>query len=219
MPANIYKNKDGQRVPGVTTVIGSNLGWGKNQLMYWAWKEGIEGRDYKETRDRAADVGTMAHAMIEADIKGIDNPIVHVANQYFTDPNVDESMLQKAENGFAAWLEWKELFKFNPLFAEKLLVSEAHQFGGQIDIAAVQNNTSIIDIKTSNNIYAAHKIQLAAYQQLWDENFPDDPCRNVYLLQISKDNADFAYHSYSDLSGAWEVFKHLRAIHGKEKQL
>jgi hypothetical protein len=45
MPLYIYKTKDGLRVPGVTTVIGGNLGWNKQALMYWAWNEGIEGRN------------------------------------------------------------------------------------------------------------------------------------------------------------------------------
>jgi len=62
MPANIYKNAQGKRIPGVTTVI-SNLGWSKGGLMHWAWEQGINGIDYKETRDKAADTGTIAHAM------------------------------------------------------------------------------------------------------------------------------------------------------------
>ena len=70
MPANIYKNKAGERIPGVTTVIGSNLGWSKGGLMHWAWEQGINGLDYRETRDAAANTGTIAHKMVEYEIKG-----------------------------------------------------------------------------------------------------------------------------------------------------
>ena len=70
MPTADYKNAKGVRIPGNTTVINGNLGWSKNGLMYWAWEQGRNGKDFRQSRDDAADAGTLAHALIEADIKG-----------------------------------------------------------------------------------------------------------------------------------------------------
>ena len=53
MATRVYKTQDGVRVPSVTTVISRFKEAGA--LMYWAWNEGKEGRDYRETRDAAAD--------------------------------------------------------------------------------------------------------------------------------------------------------------------
>jgi len=214
MPANIYKNKDGQRVPGVTTVIGSNLGWSKGGLMHWAWQQGIDGLDYKATRDTAADTGTIAHAMVENEVKGIK----------FDWPSLGQSMggnpeqIKQAENAFSAFVEWKELVKFELIQSEHLLVSEKYQFGGQIDIAGIQSKRSIIDIKTSNAVYEDHKIQIAAYGKLWEENYPDQPIEAYYILQLGKDGS-FAYHYYPELDNAFRAFVLLRELHDLKKKL
>ncbi len=45
MPQLIYRTADGTQVPGVTTVLGSSLGWKTPGLIHWAWKLGTEGKD------------------------------------------------------------------------------------------------------------------------------------------------------------------------------
>ena len=62
MPTQIYKTKDGKRVPSVTTITGRFKESGG--LIWWAWDLGIQGIDYRKVRDSAADAGTLAHAMI-----------------------------------------------------------------------------------------------------------------------------------------------------------
>ncbi len=213
MPANIYKNKDGKRVPGVTTVIG-NLGWSKGGLMHWAWQQGIDGLDFRDTRDKAADIGTVAHAMVEAHLKDSD------WRQLVDTRNVDGPMMEQADAAYRAFNEWAEGAKFRLLKSEHLLVSEDHQFGGQIDIAGIQGRRAIIDLKTSNAVYEDHKIQIAAYSELWNENYPEEPIEAHYILQIGKDGG-FTYYSLPDsvIAAGWEAFKHLRALHGLRKQL
>ena len=44
---------DGEKVPGVTTVLSRFKESGA--LMYWAWKQGTEGKDFRETKQAAAD--------------------------------------------------------------------------------------------------------------------------------------------------------------------
>ena len=213
MPANIYKNKDGKRIPGVTTVIG-NLGWSKGGLMHWAWMEGIEGRDYKATRDKAADTGTIAHAMVEAQLKDISwRELVDLRG-------VEGEQIKQAEAAYNAFLEWANGAKFRLLKSEHLLVSELYQFGGQIDVAGIQGRRAIIDLKTSNAVYEDHKIQIAAYSNLWDENYPDEPIEAHYILQLGKDGG-FTYYMLPDsvIESGWEAFKHLRALHDLKKRL
>jgi hypothetical protein len=74
MPTQIYKNAKGEIIPGNTTVISQNLGWSKGGLMYWAWQQGRDGKDFRQARDEAADAGTLAHEMIERDIKDLAPP-------------------------------------------------------------------------------------------------------------------------------------------------
>ena len=209
MPMIIYKNKEGKRLSGVTTIIGSNLGWNTQPLMYWAWQEGIEGRNFRDTSQKAADIGTIAHAMIEANLKGKDFDTI----QY------EKEMIDKAETAYQAWLEWKNLVDFQLLDSEKSLVSEKYQFGGTIDVAVIKKVTAIVDLKTSKAVYSDHKIQVAAYGRLWNENYPDNPIQAYYILQLGKEDGSFHYHYWPNLDKAWDVFSALLKIHNLKKEV
>lgn len=208
-----YRDSEGNRLPGVTTVIGSNLGWSKNALMYWAWKEGMEGRDYKDTSSRAADIGTIAHAMVEADLKQVADWRQLVDMRGVTQEQVDQ-----AENAYLAWLQWRQGVNFELTASEHALVSETYGYGGTIDVAAVRNELALVDIKTSKDIYADHKIQLAAYAQLWNETYPDSPVRAAYLIRLGKDGS-FSDHYLPDLSKAWEAFVLLLQLHRLKREV
>src|SRR5262245_51951473 len=67
MVSHIYRNKMGRRLPSVTTILSRFKDSGA--LIHWAWSEGIEGRDYRETRSKAAVAGSLAHQMVEARLR------------------------------------------------------------------------------------------------------------------------------------------------------
>ncbi len=209
MPTQIYKTADGKRVPGTTTIISGNLGWNKQPLMYWAWSEGIEGRNYRETSQEAAGIGTVAHAMIEADLKG----------KKYDSSTIPADMLSKAENAYLAWLEWKDVVGFELLGSELSLVSEKYRYGGCIDIAAIKKVPCIVDLKTSGGVYADHLIQISAYGQLYNEHHPAALIQGYYLLRLGKEDASFHYHYWPALPEAWEAFKCLLTLHGLKKLL
>ena len=209
MPLISYKNKAGKRLSGVTTIISGNLGWNTQPLMYWAWQEGIEGRNFRDTAETAASIGTIAHAMIEHDIKG----------KEFDTSKYDKELIDKAETSFLAWLEWKDLVAFSPLETEKSLVSEKWQFGGTIDVAAVKKQTCIVDLKTSNGVYPDHRIQVSAYGKLWQENYPDNPIQSYYILQLGKEDGSFHYHYWPSLENEWEAFKACLVLHNLKKKI
>src|SRR5215467_3652426 len=124
MPTIDYRI-DGVRVPGVTTVIGTSLGWNKGALMHWAWSEGKEGRHYRDTQQAAADAGTLAHAMVEAHIQGV--PLVPPPG------TVDVETARLAYLSFDAFREWFDQSRIDLVETEMHLVSAAHRFGGTPD--------------------------------------------------------------------------------------
>jgi len=212
MPAIDYRTKKGGRVSGVTTIISGNLAWNKQALMYWAWNEGKEGRDFRKTRDAAADVGMIAHAMVEGDLKG---------KPYKPAVGIDKSIIDKAENAYLAYLEFKDVVGLKMIESEKSMVSEEFKFGGTIDIAAIKKVTAIIDLKTSKQIYADHKIQISAYGKLWNENIPENPIQAYYILKLGKEDGSFSYHYFPPdaLEKEWMVFKALLILHNLKKQI
>ena len=202
-----YYLKDGTRVPSVTTVLSRFKESGG--LIHWAWTLGKEGKDYREERDKAASAGTMAHEAVEAWIKG-------------QQPNFEgpEDVCKKAKMSFDAFLEWADQTKLKVTHTEMPLVSEAHKFGGTFDAIMVNGKRAMGDFKTSNGLYPEYLCQIAAYGQLWQEAFPDQPIDGGFiLLRFDKTYGDFSHKWWGELDTAWTAFKHLRALYDCDKEL
>ena len=204
MPTQVYKLKSGEKIPGVTTVIGGQLSWNKNALMYWAWQQGKDGKDFRETKDAAADLGTRVHALIEREMRG----------ERVTDIPAD------CESSLLAFYEWRDAFKFEATGSEVALISEKYRYGGTCDYPGRVSGRRVIgDLKTSKGVYADHRIQLAAYGHLWDENFPDDPVTGFHLLQVGKEDGSFHHHYWPTLEKEFEAFFLLRGLYDLQKEI
>jgi len=205
MPAIKYYAKDKEKLASVTQAIGI---LDKPALVPWGFKQGQayergEISGLYDSRDKAADAGTLAHKMIENHLKGLPEPP--------TD-GIETAALDKAEGCFIAYLDWERSHEFAYVESEKSLVSEKHRFGGTIDIGAVVGDLAIVDIKTSKGVYFSMKVQVAAYKELWNENYPDRPINSCHILQLSPDGG-FAHHYYPNLNPEWEVFLHCLGIY------
>jgi hypothetical protein len=205
---------DGEKVPGVTTIIGRFKESGA--LLFWAFEQGKaaergEISNLYDKRDEAASAGTLAHAMVEAHIKN--EPLPKIP---------DDSIGEQAQQGYENYLHWQEDNRIQVLYQEEELVSREYRFGGCPDAVGIDSRGGlcIIDWKTSNGVYADYLIQVAAYQQLWEENHPDKPITGgFHLLRFSKEHADFAHHYWSELEDAWKLFKLYRKAYDLDKTL
>ena len=136
-----YVLADGTPVVGVTTVLGRFKESGA--LIQWAYKRGKAGLDLYGSRDEAADVGSLIHAMVEADIHGL--PL----------PEVPPEFADRCASGFRAWRTWRDGRNMEIVATEVPIVSERHRFGGTIDaIGKDANGLCLLDWKSSNGVYA-----------------------------------------------------------------
>ena len=88
MPTGKYE-LDGKLLPGTTTIIVKFKNSGA--LIHWAWKQGMDGIDYRETRDQAGEQGTSVHYLAESYIK-----------KWSYEEPTDEKVI-KAFNKFKEW--------------------------------------------------------------------------------------------------------------------
>ena len=202
-PKSGYKNSEGKRVRGVTTVIGRFKDSGG--LLYWAFEQGKaaergEIERLYDKRDAAAESGTLAHSMVEAHING---------KEFVIPDDMPAETIEEAQNAFKSYLSWASMTKLKIVEQEMPMVSEEYQFGGCPDaIGKIKGELCLVDWKTSNGVYPDYLIQLAAYKQLWEENNPDRSLTGgFHLCRFAKSHGDFAHHYYPDLSEAWEQFK------------
>jgi hypothetical protein len=208
-----YKNSQGQIVPGVTTII-SLLN--KPALIHWAWNLGMEGTDYRKVTDKAANIGTITHYLVECYLKG-------------TEPSLDNFTtisIHAAQIAFSNFKQWWEQQQLKVVASECSLVSEVMQCGGTLDcVAAKYFNLAdlrpgelwLVDIKTSKDIYDEMRYQLAAYWAIWNENYPDQPLTNAHIIQLSKEDGRLVHHSFDRLFTELEIFRHLRIVYGLRK--
>ena len=207
---------DGEKVPGVTTIIGRFKDSGG--LLYWAFEQGKAAQRGEiaklyDKRDSAAEAGTLAHSLVEAHIHGF--PLPDISLQ-------PPEIAKQATQGYENYLRWQDDNKIKIVYQELELVSKEHLYGGCPDAIGMDSrgNLAILDWKTSNGVYQDYLIQIASYAHLWEENNPTEPLTGgFHLLRFSKEHADFTHHFWSELNDAWEQFLLFRKAYDLDKIL
>jgi hypothetical protein len=229
MPHQVYKNKEGKKVPSVTTIIGNNYGWNKQLLLAWQAREFKKGfeiyknickenpnilnddnfkipNDPTTKKEKAADLGTLCH---------------HFITCLFKEEKPDDKLIQKYDLD-AILIAQKAIEKFkNKIKDKKLilkgneipLISEKYQYGGCIDNWLIEENIFNIlgDTKTSKAIYSDHIIQLGGYDNLIIENKIFIPDKYLFI-HINKDildenMIDLIYIKNETIKLGFEIFK------------
>lgn len=217
-PRQIYKTADGKRVPSVTTIISRFKDSGG--LLYWANNQGLDGKTLEEARRPAADAGTLAHAMVEAELQGEDDPIEFaIAHDQL---GCDGPMINAARTAYGNYLKWRDNSRMTFEYTEVPLISERYRVGGRADAFGRDSDKAfcLVDWKAANAIYADYLIQIAAYGLLWEENYPDHLITGGYhLVRFAKETADFTHSYFGDLSHERDVFIRLRALYDDMKKI
>lgn len=203
---------DGGQVPGVTDIIGSNLGWNKAALIAWANKMSSAGQDPDKIRDQAAGIGTITHAMVKEFLleKTFDR------DEY---PPLD---VQVAERAFLGFMRWFEDSNIKVLDSELPLTHSEWYYGGTLDLKCeLDGDLYIVDFKTSTGVYLEHKIQLAAYRELVIfNNVNEQPlCGILHLSKRTGKHKFYNNEALGDLKKEWETFLSCRHLHDLRKQL
>jgi hypothetical protein len=200
-PKGGYKLADGTKVAGVTTILDQ---WGAKSrgLYYWYWEQGSKGAEFGKKLEEEATLGTLVHAWIEAEMRG--TPV----------PDIPPEHKERLENAMLGFYEWRDAFQLEVTGSEVALVSEQHRYGGTIDFPVrLKGRRAILDLKSSKSVYPDHRVQLAAYGVLWNENFPTDKLMGYHLLQVNKETGGFSHHYFPTLQIEWQIFLHLRALY------
>jgi hypothetical protein len=203
----VYKDAEGTKVPGVTTVLNVLA---KPALIKWANNLGLQGIDSTKYVDGLAAIGTLAHAMILAHLRGD----VEQGWEY------DQSTVSIAENCFLSYLSWEKGKTIEPIILEAPLVSDLYRFGGTCDFYGhVDGILTLMDFKTGKGIWPEHFYQLAAYSKLITGNGHALP--NAYtILNIPRaETESFDAKTRTDLIREWEMFHLALKIYQLQKEL
>lgn len=224
-----YYNAANQKIPSVTTIT-SRFGE-SGGLMYWANAVGQGERDCEDQvpcqkcgrrkgkfhydATQAASIGTLAHAMIEERIKGVE-----VDQELFDD--LTAGGVSKARECLDTFDRWYKNYHVEVVETEMRLVSEKYQYGGMFDaIWRVDGVLSLGDWKTSKDLYPDYVAQMGGYVVLIEEFGAWGKVEQVDILRLSKETGAFHHHSWprSSLQPAIDYFLHARTLFGDAKEL
>jgi hypothetical protein len=192
---HVYRVDD-EVVPNVTSITGVIA---KQGLDGWKFKqalEHLEGRlrpgldevairrlldDASGAADRvtreAGYIGSSLHKWVERRVEESLRTGIPVAKLSTILPAHEAVMA-----GAVAYAEWEAEAKPKYLASERKVMSREHRFVGTLDlIAELDGKRTIVDIKTSNRVYAEHWLQLAAYQIAAEEEDGVEVAQRVIL--------------------------------------
>jgi len=199
---------DDKEVPGVTTVCGVLA---KPALVPWAWGLGKQGIDYRKYTDDKADIGTLAHAMIMAEISGKKLDDAFAAD--FTANQIDQ-----AENSLISTLEWLKGHKLADFRLEHQVVSRLG-FGGTPDYyGKVDGVRTILDFKTGKDLYEDMWYQVAGYAVAILEEWL--PVEQLMLVNVPRtEDENFTVQAVRSWGDQEEVFLSCLQIYQAKKRM
>jgi hypothetical protein len=201
-----YINANGDMVVGVTTVL--NV-LDKPALVAWSNRLGLQGIDSTKFKDKMADIGTITHLRILAELK---NEVPDLSEYSQAD-------IKTSDNCMLSYHEWLRYHKIEPICVETPLTSDRFGYGGTPDfIGLVDGRLEIMDYKTGSGIYGTAFYQVAAYRQMAHE--VGHKVEHARILRIGRSNDEgFEERLITKFDDEFEMFKHCLAIHNLLKKM
>lgn len=184
----VYRNKNGDRIPSVTTLLNLRS---KPQLDAWKSRLWKAGKDPKAEAARESERGKLMHSYCEAILH--DTTLV-IPDSVYSNDELDElghTEILALSDDFSNF--WKNMrgIGYELVGTEMVMVDEENGFGGTIDIMVCQKNrpsaVEIWDIKTGKDFYPEHSLQVAGgYSQLASANgYMVELCRIIRLPKLA----------------------------------
>jgi hypothetical protein len=203
LPTRDYRTAAGARVPGVTTV-NKNIGWSTENLIRWANRQGLKGIDIRAPGgSREADVGTLVHALVEAEINGAPPPAI------------PEQYRAQAEQGLASFQRWLRQTRIEIIATEAYGVDEEYRAGWCLDALGLEEDgVSLLDWKSGGGPYPEHFLQAAAYTTFVERLLGEKLC-GAHVCRFGKDTGIFhqVFFPRSVLDVGWTAWTWARALH------
>lgn len=160
-------------------------------------------KDSEKQLNKAANIGTQTHSMIEWRLR-------QMLNQAVADP---PQISQEAAIAYSAWLSWAEQHELNPIWIEETVWSHSNSYAGTMDLLAfVDGKTTLIDWKTGKSVYPEARLQNIAYQRALEEMGHGKPAQGL-IVRLPKEPDDCVeVVPVIDSEAQFDVFKSVCKI-------
>jgi hypothetical protein len=163
---------------------------------------------YRKQMQKAADIGTQAHALIEWQLRG----------ELLQERGDEPATTDKARWAVMAWEDWRKEVNLSPLMIEQTVWSNEHRYAGTLDLVCeldcpeVGRVHAVTDWKSGKGIYAESKLQNVAYLRALEEMGHHAPSGEYWglIVRIPKDEkqtkCEMLWISPADQKRHWKAF-------------
>lgn len=161
-----------------------------------------EAEDSWRELDSSTTIGTVAHRFAFEELRfraGLSKlkPKFPIEADPVLMPDFTSEMVEAVNSSARAALEFMDAHHIAPIIMERPLWSPTEGYVGTPDvICKLDGELSILDYKSSKAIFAETRIQLAALQNMYQEEFPEQVIRNRWTVNIPKDGGDVQTETY-----------------------
>lgn len=203
-----YKHRytwNGKEVFGVTSVLQTIA---KPALLYWSanmaadyFKENVKpGVAYDEIQlETIWKLAKKAHTAKKEEAGSIGHLVHDFVDKYCKGEEPMMPINEKAIGGINRFLQWVKEHNVKFLSNEQACFSKKYNYAGTIDgICQIDGKLYIFDLKTSNSIYDTYLIQVAAYRQARNEEYPLEMYSGCVILKVGKEEGDLEFLTFKD---------------------
>lgn len=205
-----YASIDGakkQHVPNVTTLL--NQKDKSRALMFWQQrciKEAFEqrfpvGQTFKFDeiqRNRAIETITTAADKESKQARDIGTLVHNYAEVRLNGGTINIPSHPEAANACRAFNNWLTDFDVKPKMIERMCFSKRHNYCGTFDLfGSINGVNTLVDFKTSKQIYSETFLQLSAYQEALEEEMGIEIAKRA-SLRCDKSDGSYEYLIFPD---------------------
>jgi len=161
-------------------------------------------------KDKAADIGNAAHAMVEYTLR----------KQLGLKVGPRPEMNKESTLCFQSWQKWFKDTGLRPLHAEKMVFCHACGIAGTADLIAEKKGAQyVLDWKTGKAIYEESFLQNIAYQHCW-KTMAGKKVAGGAVVRLPKEGGDVEVQmtpksvKYESFQAAHQLWKWTREIKG-----
>lgn len=174
---------EGNYYPSVTTILGEMISEPERLTQ---WKN--NNKNWKNQTGESQIIGILVHYRI---LNGLAPQTLETPDIDFE--NIPKGALQKVELGEIMWDELGLEIGY-PRKVETFAVNMEHKFAGKPDLEApIDGMYTLVDLKTSREVYESHRLQMGGYHELRGRIF--DQAMLVSLHPNERGNSNLRAHT------------------------
>ncbi|HEY6766606.1 MAG TPA: hypothetical protein VI386_17745 [Candidatus Sulfotelmatobacter sp.] len=180
-----------------------------------------EAEDAWRELDNSTTIGTIAHRFAYEELRfraGLTKlkPKLPIEIDPVLMPDFTPEMVDAVNSSARAALQWFDTHHIEPILLERPLWSCSEGYVGTPDgIAKIDGELAIFDFKSSKALFPEVRLQLAALQNMYQEEFPNQVIKTRWAVNIPKTGGDVQTGTYGldEYSEDLEAFRACLALY------